>query len=185
MSLLPPTPAKRVQQEDKASCSSSAQRAGKDLEHLPAKRLNRGSYLQRWSALSNKGVSFSRNSKAELTSSVKSCKDSETPSWVLCPPAHPQGPSLSAGSHQHLAQQARKQAATPTSPQEPGGEMVEAPLSTWLPRPNHCRCSCLLRWKAGSLGHHRGLGQVQGRTLMLTGTHSFPLGTTHYHSAAA
>lgn len=33
----------------------------------------RGTYLQRWSALSRRGVSFRRNSKAQFTSSVKSC----------------------------------------------------------------------------------------------------------------
>lgn len=48
------------------------------------------SYLQRWSALSSKGVSFSRNSKAQLTSSVKSYKDPEGAIWLLGPPLHPQ-----------------------------------------------------------------------------------------------
>lgn len=44
------------------------------------RRVQGSSYLQRWSALSSKGVSFSRNSKAQLTSSVKSYKEPERPS---------------------------------------------------------------------------------------------------------
>lgn len=48
------------------------------------------SQLQRWSALSNSGVSFSRNSKAEWTSSVKSYKGSETSTGVLGPLLLPQ-----------------------------------------------------------------------------------------------
>lgn len=48
-------------------------------------------YLQRWSALSSKGVSFSRNSKAQLTSSVKSYKEPERAIWLLgLPPSLPQ-----------------------------------------------------------------------------------------------
>ena len=46
--------------------------------------------MQRWSALSSKGVSFSRNSKAELTSSVKSCKEPETAVQLPDPQRHPQ-----------------------------------------------------------------------------------------------
>lgn len=57
----------------------------------PARRAKQGgSYLQRWSALSSKGVSFSRNSKAQLTSSVKSYKEPERATWLLGLPAHPQ-----------------------------------------------------------------------------------------------
>lgn len=48
------------------------------------------SYLQRWSALSSKGVSFSRNSKAQLTSSVKSCEEPGAAMWLLGPLLHPQ-----------------------------------------------------------------------------------------------
>lgn len=69
MSPLPPTPAERP-----LPAAHLTERAGADSGPPPGEQAGRGSYLQRWSALSSKGVSFSRNSKAELTSSVKSYK---------------------------------------------------------------------------------------------------------------
>ena len=56
------------------------------------------SYFQRWSALSSKGVSFSRNSKAQLTSSVKSYKEPKRAIWPLGFPPHHSLPCRSPGT---------------------------------------------------------------------------------------
>lgn len=94
--LLSLAPAKGSQQGDSLLSSSSTgsrRRVQNTFQWSRGKQGN--SYLQRWSALSNKGVSFSKNSKAQLTSSVKSYRESEASTWVPGCPDLPQ-PTMQA-----------------------------------------------------------------------------------------
>ena len=82
--------------------------------------------MQRWSALSSNGVSFSRNSKAVLTSSVKSCQSKvkpETAIWLPGPPLHPQ-PALSAHKDTLLGTVANKSAVPTAGLQRPNGNSM-------------------------------------------------------------
>lgn len=122
-----PASAKGRKQGDGVSRGiSDTEEERKGPEHLPVEQGEQGSaYLQCWSALSNNGVSFSRNSKAQLTSSLKSCKESETSTWFLGPPLLPQS-AMQAHEDTLLDTRACKQVVPTTGSQRLDGEKHEA-----------------------------------------------------------